>query len=807
MRHLGLIFLFLFLLVMPAQGTENQKTQPPSSPAKTEKADQEKNLITFISYISDLSSRLVELENKIDDTKALSLFHDKFPELSQELNNLAQQVLTLKSEKNLNYEQLQSIESQLSNQKYRLKKIRTPLFLFIKKLSLLINSWEAEKKELAAWNEKAKHDESLHLVEKDIKSIQKKVGGAVELIKEKLLPALGAGKKIVDVETTLYALHDEVEKLLQKADGIRLEKTSSSIFSADFYAQLDKNLWQITLQNITAFIALQKKIITAHVKSLFALFLSIVFLAVIIRYSKKPIKGSAPWHSFTERPVCAAFFVVMALLTLIEVFSHGVLLSPQGWESMRRITIISISIPLIRILLVATPWKKKFFCQLAVVTIILLLFRLINLPLPLMYIFLYSIFLIGFFFYLWQSHKLSRKNETIFGVWSLRLCSLVLLLLLILISSGFGNLALYLLDSLLSTGAYALGCWMFFLVTCGTFDALLSLTPGTIADRNSIAIIRSIVPVLITFYGLIFLVSILQVWSIYPTLDAAWDGLNALNFMIGSWDIKTEFILTAAVSVYIVVLISKTVKSILLQEVLPRQSMEKGTQISIVRLVNYFIFILGFLLVGYLLGFDLTHLTIFGGALGIGIGFGLKEIVNNIASGLILLFERPIKIGDIIELGDETGEVKKMGLRATVVKTLDSAEIVVPNADFITGQVTNWTLADRQIRIKIPVGVAYGSDIEKVFTILLSCAEANPQVLSEPKARALFLAFGDSSLDFELRVWIHDFAERRTVLSELNNDINNEFEMAGIEIPFPQRDLHLRSSSVDNIGDCPVSAD
>ncbi|MCD6388568.1 MAG: mechanosensitive ion channel, partial [Desulfobulbaceae bacterium] len=660
--------------------------------------------------------------------------------------------------------------------------------------------------ELAVWNEKAKHDASLHLVAKDIKESQKKVDEAVELIKEKLIPALAAGKKIVDIETTLYVLHDEVENFLQKAGGIRLEQTSSSIFSTDFYAQLDKNLWQTTLQNITAVIALQKKIFADHVKSLFALFLSTFFLTIIIRYSKKPIKGSAPWHSFTERPVCAAFFVSLAIFTLIEVFSHGVFLIPQGWETIKAITIISVSIPLIRVLLVATPWKRRFFCQLAVAILILLLFRLVNLPLPFVYIFLYFILPIGFFFYLWQSYKLSRKNETTFGVWSLRLCSLFLLFLVILIGSGFGDLALYLLDSLLATGAFAVAYWMFFLVTCGAFDALLSLYPDTIADRNSHAIISSITPVLITFYGLIFLVSTLQVWGIYPTIEAGWTGLKALHLKIGAWHIKTEFVLTAAVSVYIVMLISKTVKSILLQDVLPRKSMELGTQISIVRLVNYFILVLGFMMVAYLLGFDLTHLTIFGGALGIGLGFGLKEIINNIASGLILLFERPIKIGDIIALGDEIGVVKKMGLRATVVKTLNSAEIVVPNADFITGQVTNWTLDDRQIRIKIPVGVAYGSDIEKVFSILLSCAEENPLVLSEPKARALFLSFGDSSLDFELRVWIHDFTERRTVLSELNNDINNEFDMAGIEIPFPQRDLHLRSSSVDNIVDSP-SAD
>lgn len=795
MWPLGLIF--VFLLVMPVQGAEDQKTFPASFPAKAEKPALEKNLGTFISYMSNLSSRFEKLKNKIDDTKALSLFHNKFFELSQDINNLAPQILALKSAPNINYDQLKSIESQLNNAEYRLKKIWTPLSLFIKKLSRLINTWAEEKKELATWREKAKHDESLHLVENDIKNSQKKIDGAVELIKQKLIPALAAGKNIEDVKTTLHMLNDEVEQLLRKAHGIRLKQTSSSIFSANFHAQLDKNLWQTTLENISVSIVLQKKNIVDHVKFLFALLLNTFFLALITRYSRKTIKGSAPWYSFTERPVSTAFLVSLACFSLVDFFSDGIVQIPQGWETIKQIIILLASMPLCRVLLVATPWKKRFFCQLAVVSLIFLFFQLVNLPLSLVYIFLYFITLMGMFFYLWQSRKLSRKDEPTFGVWSLRFVSLVLFALLILISSGFGELALYFLDSLLSTWVYALVYWMLFLFTCGILDALFSLIPGTIAQRNSNAIIKSIVPVLIIFYGLLFFVSILEVWSIYPTREAAWNGLKSLSLMIGSWDIKTEFILTAVVSVYCIMLISKTVKSILLQDILPRKSMEIGTQISIVRLANYFIFILGFILVAYLLGFNLTHLTIFGGALGIGIGFGLKEIVNNIASGLILLFERPIKIGDIIKVENEIGEVKRMGLRATVVKTLDSAEIVIPNSDFITGRVTNWTLEDRQIRIKIPVGVAYGSDIEKVFTILLSCAAANPLVLSEPKARALFLSFGDSSLDFELRVWIHDFNERRIVLSELNNDINNEFDMAGIEIPFPQRDLHLHSDGVN----------
>jgi small-conductance mechanosensitive channel len=158
-----------------------------------------------------------------------------------------------------------------------------------------------------------------------------------------------------------------------------------------------------------------------------------------------------------------------------------------------------------------------------------------------------------------------------------------------------------------------------------------------------------------------------------------------------------------------------------------------------------------------------------------------------------LLFERPIKVGDTIQIGEEIGEVKHLGLRATIIQTFDNAEIVVPNSDLITGQVTNWTLGERRVRIRVPVGVAYGTEVSKVLKILLDCATANPVVLSTPAPLAFFLAFGASSLDFEVRVWIPEFLNKTQVLSDLNQDIEKKFALNNIEIPFPQTDLHLRS--------------
>jgi small-conductance mechanosensitive channel len=193
------------------------------------------------------------------------------------------------------------------------------------------------------------------------------------------------------------------------------------------------------------------------------------------------------------------------------------------------------------------------------------------------------------------------------------------------------------------------------------------------------------------------------------------------------------------------------------------------------------------------LGFEFTKLTIMLSALGIGIGFGLQSIVNNLVSGLILLFERPVRVGDFIELGEKWAEIKKIGLRATTVQTFDQADVIIPNADLVTNQVINWTLSNRRVRLIIPVGVAYGSDISLVMETLLASAEKNSKIAEAPAPQVLFLKFGESALEFELRIWVLDAEERLAVKSELHQEIDRRFREAKVEIAFPQRDLHLRS--------------
>jgi small-conductance mechanosensitive channel len=193
----------------------------------------------------------------------------------------------------------------------------------------------------------------------------------------------------------------------------------------------------------------------------------------------------------------------------------------------------------------------------------------------------------------------------------------------------------------------------------------------------------------------------------------------------------------------------------------------------------------------------MTNLTIILGAMSVGIGFGLQNIFNNLVSGLILLLERPIKIGDTIEVGPMVGVVKHIGIRASNVHTVDGAEIIVPNGNLISNEVINWTLTDKRRRIEVLVGVAYGSDPYKVQEIFIKIVSEHPDVVTDPKPNVLFNNFGDSSLDFRLLFWTDNFDEWIRRRSEIIFKIFDALKEAGIEIPFPQRVLHIRSTDPD----------
>jgi len=236
-------------------------------------------------------------------------------------------------------------------------------------------------------------------------------------------------------------------------------------------------------------------------------------------------------------------------------------------------------------------------------------------------------------------------------------------------------------------------------------------------------------------------------------------------------------------------------KDVLAHQVLSRTKLEPGLRYTITTLFGYVLLTIG-LFVGVRQVIDLTNLGYVVAALSVGIGFGLQEIVSNFISGLILLFERPLKVGDLVQVGDTEGVVRRINIRATTVQTLDNSYLLVPNKEFITQTVVNFAHTDPKLRLHIGVGVSYGSDTAKVRDVLLDVAAAHDKVLEYPAPVARFVGFGNSSLDFDLLVWIRNPPQKEPVMSELRYAIFDAFREHGIEIPFPQRDLHVRSVKV-----------
>lgn len=244
--------------------------------------------------------------------------------------------------------------------------------------------------------------------------------------------------------------------------------------------------------------------------------------------------------------------------------------------------------------------------------------------------------------------------------------------------------------------------------------------------------------------------------------------------------------------------VASRVQVLLADNILTRTGMSAPARQAVGTIVRYLLLLIGFLVIVQTAGIDLTTLNVLAGAVGIGVGFGLQNVVSNFFSGLIIMFERPIKVGDRIEVNDVEGDVLEIGARATVVLTNDNIAIIVPNSKFITENVINWSYNDAKVRFRVPVGVAYGSDVKQVEKILLEAAQADKDVLANPPPAVRLMKFGDSALEFELRVWSDTQVHRKGwLVSSLNVAIYERFREHGIVIPFPQRDLHLRSGSLE----------
>ena len=268
-----------------------------------------------------------------------------------------------------------------------------------------------------------------------------------------------------------------------------------------------------------------------------------------------------------------------------------------------------------------------------------------------------------------------------------------------------------------------------------------------------------------------------------------------MGFTINNTTITFGQIAIALLALIAGVIIAKIVSRHVGKRILPRLKVEPGPASAIQSILYYIMIVLTVLTALQIAKVPLTVFTIFGGALALGIGFGSQNIMNNFISGLILLIERPIQVNDLVTVQDETGTVLKIGARATHIQSYSGLTFIIPNSHLLENSVSNWNLPTRKARASIKVGVAYGSDTGKVKTLLEDLLKEHIRVLDSTDNRVFFMDFGDSSLDFEVHFWIspRTMLDRHQIESDLRFKIDEEFRKNGIEIPFPQRDVHVKS--------------
>ena len=273
------------------------------------------------------------------------------------------------------------------------------------------------------------------------------------------------------------------------------------------------------------------------------------------------------------------------------------------------------------------------------------------------------------------------------------------------------------------------------------------------------------------------------------------DALNIPLFKVGDATFTLWMLAYLILATAVLAVVASALNKLIAHRLLAKSRLDLGVRVAVGSMVKYLLLVVGFVVILQTAGINLSSLTILLGALGVGIGFGLQNITNNFVSGLIILLERPVKVGDRIEVGDVAGDVVDISMRATTIITNDNISIIVPNSEFISGTVINWSHTDRSVRFNFPVGVAYREDPEVVRKVLLEIALNNPGVLKDPKPDVLFSEFAESAMKFNLRVWTRDYINRPGVLkSQLYYEIARRFREEGIEIPFPQRDVRIRKT-------------
>jgi len=791
-KILGILLSMGMLLISSQLLAQEQSPGDKTSGVRQKSLAAVPDLADLTPLASKLSGRLKVLEIRVTGLLDVSAFESKYAVTEANMTRQADQLLRLKDSKDYRLKKFMKLREAIKRENESLEKINMPLSKKLRQVGAWRKEWLAEKKRWNEWQSYMLEEGTFDQLKSAFVKANDTIDTALNLVLQQLEAILAIQAKASDIQAKIYTLVAELDGLISVRRRSTLISTSSPMLSSRYFSQFGSKLWYAARNGLDEISWLDSQFLARSGWIVFLQGFLSLFVIIVVYRNRQVLKESKRWRLLAARPLSAALFLgAMATMGFYEY--QGVSVT---WEL---ILIIISGISFTRLVGGSNERSERsqFVYGLIIVLIVTRLFEWISLPLPLFRIYMVLTALVGLLFCLRWAGESARHKDSGLYTWLFRSVFLLMAVIIILELLGKHGLAFHLLKSSISSIGLVVGFLFLRHVIRGGLEWLFRSSPfrrATVLFRDTnTSIRRAEVFIDLLLWGLVFLPAVLFIWKVYDTLGEATRGLLAFGFKLGSQRISVGLVITSVGVLYAAFLVSWILQKLLMDQVLARRKVELGVRHAMAKLVHYVIVFVGFLLALSVLGLEFTKLTIMLSALSVGIGFGLQGVANNFVSGIILLFEQPVRVGDLVETGGRWAIIKRIGLRSTTVTTFDEADLIIPNANLINNEVTNWTLSNRRARIIIPVGVAYGSDVPLVIETLTACGKENSWVSETPEPQVLFLRFGESSLEFELRVWVFDIDHRLKAKSEIHQEIDRRFREAKIVIAFPQQDLHLRS--------------
>lgn len=748
----------------------------------------------------ETSTRLLEITADLKPNPDIAEIQEKFSTLKREIDksinkSSIDEILSSKY-RNIenNHQNLLRYKTILSRWGATLRRRSEKLSFFHDELKMLNEQWKMTR-------EKASEKEIPDVLRQRIDDLVNNVNSVDRSLKERQNALLIIQNRLSAEETSIGVMLAKTNEARGILNRQWFALDASPIWTALLRKDNERSVlnqiqesWQAHYLSLRNYFNIFQRNFLLHLFVFLALFLVVIYASKRIKRSEREVEIPHSAHYIASRPFSVA--LLLSILWGIWFYPHPPIMLSEFFQ-------IILLIPLLRILpgLVPTEMRSSLY---GLATIYLLQqfhdilpeYTLIDRLVILMVI---TVSIIGLG---WLLRSESPVHSLSGGTWvrtAINLSKIAFILLIVaLISNLIGNtnLSEQLTKGILESTYIAFIVYTGYIVVDGLFSLVVKSRTG-----KKLRMIKNY-PDLIKKKGENILKIgsvVLWIYGTFYNLDF-WDPMTeglfrflSQRWSIGNFSVSLGDLLLFGITIWVSILISRFIRFVLDEDILSRISLPRGVPGTISTLLHYLIIFIGFLIALSAAGIEWSRFALLAGALGVGIGFGLQNVVNNFISGLILLFERPIQVGDTIEVGELLGEVKRIGIRSSTIRTWTGAEVIVPNGNLISNDMINWTLSDRLRRVEISVGVKYGTNPKLVLDILTEVARNHQDVLNIPEPDSLFLGFGDSSLNFELRLWTADVKKWKTLSSQVTVKIYDALNEAGIEIPFPQRDLHFKS--------------